>query len=97
MCRIVLNADPAWAKAVQEVSAAGCAVHLLPAGSGQLYMHEKMLLTDGVTLTIGSQNRSTASLLEDREFVVTALKAAGPVIEAVESTFDHDYDQAPAA
>ena len=54
-CRIVLTTNPAWAKAVAEVSAAGCSVHLLGTGPDDLYMHEKMLLTDKSTLIIGSQ------------------------------------------
>jgi len=97
-CRVVLTANPAWTNAVEEVSAAGCAVHLLPAGSGQLYMHEKMLLTDADTLIIGSQNLSTASLLEDRELSLRLdRRDAGALIDAVQSTFDNDYAQAPAA
>lgn len=48
VCGIVLTANAAWTNAVREVSAAGCAVHLLLA-SGQLYMHEKMILTDAAT------------------------------------------------
>jgi phosphatidylserine/phosphatidylglycerophosphate/cardiolipin synthase-like enzyme len=65
-CRIALTENPAWTKAAAEVSAAGCSVHLLPATRTTVYMHEKILLTDSTMLVIGSQNLSTASLLENR-------------------------------
>jgi cardiolipin synthase A/B len=94
-CRIVLTTNPAWAKAVAEVSAAGCSVHLLGTGPDDLYMHEKMLLTDKSTLIIGSQNLSTASLLEDRELSVHLDRGfAAPVVDAVAATFDSDFNQA---
>lgn len=96
-CRVVLTANSHWTKAVGEVSAAGCSVHLLPPDS-PLYMHEKMLLTDGNTLTIGSQNLSTTSLLKDRELSIRLTRNdAGAVVDAVRSTFDNDYALAPPA
>lgn len=94
-CRIVLTANPAWAHAVAEVSAAGCSVHLFPETG--LYMHEKILLTDDTMLIIGSQNLSTTSLLENRELSVTLDTATAPgLVAAVESTFDADYAAASA-
>ena len=97
-CRIVLTSNPAWANAVAELSNAGCSVHLLPATNTGLYMHEKMLLTDATYLIFGSQNLSTASLLENRELSLSLDTASAPaVITAVSSTFDNDYAAAPAA
>lgn len=91
-CRIVLTENPAWTRGVDEVSAAGCAVHLLPHTESALYMHEKVLLTDNTTLIIGSQNLSTTSLLENRELSLTLdIVIAPDLIAAVESTFDADY------
>lgn len=91
-CRIVLTENPAWAKTVAEVSAAGCSVHLLPDTTTGLYMHEKILLTDNTTLIIGSQNLSTTSLLENRELSLNLDNATAPdLIAAVGSTFDTDY------
>jgi cardiolipin synthase A/B len=96
-CRVVLNDDPAWASAVAQLSNAGCSVHLLPATDTGLYMHEKMLLTDGTSLIIGSHNLSTASLLENRELSLALDTSSAPaVIAAVSSTFDSDYAVAPA-
>ncbi len=92
-CRIVLTENPAWAKAVAEVSAAGCSVHLLPATKTALYMHEKILLTDSTELVIGSQNLSTTSLLENRELSLALDTSIAPdVIAAVAATFDADFD-----
>jgi cardiolipin synthase A/B len=96
-CRIVLTDNPAWASAVAEVSAAGCSVHLLPATKTALYMHEKILLTDNTALIIGSQNLSTASLLENRELSLALDTSIAPaLIAAVGSTFDADFAAASA-
>lgn len=96
-CRIVLTQNPAWSKAIAEVSAAGCSVHLFPDTESGLYMHEKILLTDNTALIIGSQNLSTTSLVENRELSLALDTAIAPdLIAAVESTFDADYAAASA-
>jgi len=96
-CRIVLTENPAWAKGVAEVSAAGCSVHQFPDTKTGLYMHEKILLTDNANLIIGSQNLSTTSLLENRELSLTLDTGTAPsVVAAVQSTFEADYAAAPA-
>jgi phosphatidylserine/phosphatidylglycerophosphate/cardiolipin synthase-like enzyme len=80
-----------------EVSAAGCSVHLFPDTGSSLYMHEKILLTDNVSLIIGSQNLSTTSLVENRELSLALDSAIAPdLISAVQSTFDADYAAAAA-
>jgi cardiolipin synthase A/B len=95
-CRIVMTENPAWTKAIDEVSAAGCSVHLFPNTESGLYIHEKMLLTDGTSLIIGSQNLSTTSLVENRELSLALDTAIAPdLIAAVASTFDADYAAAP--
>jgi len=97
-CRIVLSENPAWSKAIAEVSAAGCSVHLFPDTESGLYMHEKILLTDNTALIIGSQNLSTTSLVENRELSLALDTAVAPeLITAVESTFDADYAAASAS
>jgi phosphatidylserine/phosphatidylglycerophosphate/cardiolipin synthase-like enzyme len=91
-CRIVMTENPAWAKSVAEVSAAGCSVHLFPNTESGLYIHQKMLLTDNTSLIIGSQNLSTTSLVENRELSLALDTAIAPeLIAAVETTFDADY------
>ena len=96
-CRIVLTENPAWAKGVAEVSAAGCSVHQFPDTKTGLYMHEKILLTDNANLIIGSQNLSTTSLLENRESSLALDNGTAPgLVAAVEATFEADYAAAPA-
>jgi cardiolipin synthase len=96
-CRIVLTENPAWASTVAEVSAAGCSVHLMPDTPSALYVHEKILLTDG-NLIIGSHNLSTSSLIENRELSLQLDTTTAPdVLAAVRATFDRDYQQAPPA
>jgi cardiolipin synthase A/B len=97
-CRIVLTDNPAWTNAIDEVSASGCSVHLLPATASALYMHEKIVLTDDNTLIIGSHNLSTASLTENRELSLLLDTTTAPdVIATVRATFDSDYHQAHPA
>ena len=43
-------------------------IHQLPADTKHLYIHEKMILIDRTVLIIGSQNLSTASLLETASY-----------------------------
>nr|AQS22424.1 Cardiolipin synthase [Mycolicibacterium sp. CBMA 213] len=97
-CRMVLTDNPQWARAIGELTAAGCSVHLLPADPQALYMHEKSILVDGTTLAIGSTNLTTASLQYNRELTLQLDTTIAPqIISAVASTFDHDYQLAPPA
>jgi cardiolipin synthase len=97
-CRIVMTQNPAFDKAVAEVGAAGCSVHLLPDTADGLYMHEKVILVDDTSLVIGSHNLSTASLLENRELSLGLDTTSAPaVVAAVAATFNADYARAPAA
>jgi cardiolipin synthase A/B len=96
-CCIVLTDNPAWERAVEEVSAAGCSVHLMPDNESALYVHERILLADG-NLIIGSHNLSTISLIENRELSLQLDTNTAPdIIVAVRATFDKDYRQAPPA
>jgi phosphatidylserine/phosphatidylglycerophosphate/cardiolipin synthase-like enzyme len=97
-CRIVLTDNPAWTSAIDEVSASGCSVHLLPASASALYMHEKIILTDDNTLIIGSHNLSTASLTENCELSLQLDTSTAPdIIATVRATFERDYHQAHPA
>ncbi|WAJ48028.1 phospholipase D-like domain-containing protein (plasmid) [Mycobacterium sp. Aquia_216] len=97
-CRVVLTEDPAWNPAINEVSAAGCSVHLLPRSASALYMHEKLLLIDAAALIIGSHNLSPASLRDNRELSLRLDQSTAPsVLAAAASTFEHDYQQAVPA
>jgi phosphatidylserine/phosphatidylglycerophosphate/cardiolipin synthase-like enzyme len=58
-------------------------------------MHEKALVTDGDSgdeLLIGSMNLSPTSLTRNRELAFALdPTTGGPIIAAVESTFDKDF------
>jgi cardiolipin synthase A/B len=70
----------------------------LPPTKTGLYMREKLLLTDDTALIVGSQNLSTASLLENRELSLTLDTSIAPTVIAAEArTFDTDYTAAPPA
>jgi cardiolipin synthase len=97
-CRIVMTTDHASSRSLAHVAAAGCSVHLLPHDPGQLYMHEKAVITDNRSLLVGSQNLSTTSLRENRELSMQLDSQTAPdVVDAVRATFDHDYQQAAPA
>lgn len=97
-CRMVLTDNAEWARAISELTSAGCSVHLLPADPDALYMHEKSILVDGTTLDIGSTNLTTASLQYNRELTLQLDTTVAPqVISAVAATFTHDYQLAPPA
>lgn len=96
-CRILMTANPSWDRAIDEVAAAGCSVHLLPATPDALYMHLKSLRTDRM-LIMGSQNLTKTSLLDNRELALQLDDTAAPdILTATAATFDRDYQQAPPA
>lgn len=91
-CRIVLNADAAGTTAVNDVEHAGCVVHTLATTPGELYVHEKALVTDGFSVLIGSHNLSTMSLTENRELSLQVDAGDAPnVVAAVRAQFDADF------
>lgn len=97
-CRAVLNADAARERAVHDITAAGCSVHLIPATSTGLYMHEKMLLTNSTELLVGSHNLTPTSLTANRELSLQLDTTTAPdVIAAAHATFEHDYQQSAPA
>jgi len=97
-CRIVMTADTASTRALAQVTAAGCSVHLMPRAGDQLYIHEKAILTDITSQLVGSHNLSPKSLRENRELSTQLDSRTAPdVVAAVHATFDHDYQQAPPA
>ncbi|MFI1917998.1 phosphatidylserine/phosphatidylglycerophosphate/cardiolipin synthase family protein [Nocardia sp. NPDC020380] len=95
-CRIVMTDSASWKTGFTKVTAAGCQVHVY-APDASLYIHEKQILTDGTDLTIGSQNASASSLNRNRELSIHLTTATTPtIISTVSSTFDQDFDAAPA-
>ena len=95
-CRIAMVDQSDWHPAFEQVTAAGCQVHVVPNTQSGFYIHEKLLVTDVGTkdavLTLGSQNASYSSLARNRELSVTLTGAQAPdVLSAAETTFDKDF------
>jgi cardiolipin synthase A/B len=61
----------------------------------QLYMHAKMIVADGQTAFVGSENISAQSLDKNRE--VGIIIADGNVLNTLQQTFQRDWDQAQSA
>jgi len=94
VCRIVMTDSPDWTAGFDQVSAAGCAVHVFPDSSKALYIHEKVIVADQAKVLIGSQNASSTSLNKNRELSIQITAAA--IVSALEKTFDGDFTAAPA-
>ena len=87
-CRIVLTASAQWAPAFTTVYPAGCTVHTLPDTPAVLYIHEKLILIDGTSMLIGSQNATCTSLDTNRE--VSVIVTSPALIKAAADTLGTD-------
>lgn len=97
-CRIILPEQPADTRTIDQVTAAGCGVHISGERPGTLFMHQKMLLVDGHHLIIGSHNLSATSLIDNRELSLQLDTTTAPdILATLAATFDNDYQQAPPA
>ena len=96
-CEIVMTKDSDYYPELGAAEQAGCQVHLFPDSEKDLYMHEKIVLTDGSNLLIGSQNASVSSLTYNRELSVELTSQNAPsVVTDVLTTFNADFADAPA-
>jgi cardiolipin synthase len=99
-CRVVMTRSSEWDSAFRAITKAGCLIHLFPASSRALYIHEKLILDDHATaresLLIGSQNASLTSLTRNRELgiLLTRAHGGGGVIATASATFDSDFRHA---
>ena len=93
-CRVVMTDSLSWTTGFQQVTAAGCTVHVFPDSAKALYIHEKIIAIDHATVLIGSQNATATSLNKNRELSIQVI--AAPIVAAVEKTFTGDYQSAPA-
>ena len=64
------------------------------AASAPLYIHAKMILTDGNKVFLGSENFSSSSLDDNRELGLTLTDSS--VINSLEATFSQDWQGATA-
>ena len=92
-CRIVMTASKDWTPAFTTVTKAGCTVHTYPDTTAALYIHEKLILIDGVSMLIGSQNATATSLNKNRELSV--IVTTPQLVQSAAATFAADYRTAP--
>lgn len=79
------NWKPAFTKLVGE----GVRVRTYASSSKVRYIHTKMIMVDGTTAFVGSQNFSENSLNKNRELGIVL--TAGPVIAGLAQVFDSDW------
>jgi len=90
--KVVMTYDSEWSSAFRELDACGAHVHVF---HGQAYyIHAKVLIVDGSTALVGSQNLSTESLDYNRELGIT-LKSP-TLVGQLSGWFDSDYTKAEA-
>ncbi|HTW12339.1 MAG TPA: phospholipase D-like domain-containing protein [Solirubrobacteraceae bacterium] len=86
--KIVMTYQSEWRSAFEKLRDCGVDIHLY---YGQhYYIHAKLLLVDGHTALVGSQNLSTESLRYNRELGITVTNAA--IVSELERDFASDYD-----
>lgn len=66
-CRIVMIASADRAAVFTAATRAGCTVRTYPDVTKAVYIHEKLILIDGPSMLIGSQNATSTSLNSNRE------------------------------
>jgi cardiolipin synthase len=88
---IVMTYASDWRDAFAQLERCGVRVHLYHGQS--YYIHAKLLLVDGRTALLSSQNLSTGSLRYNRELGIRLTAAA--LLRALTADFDADYAGAP--
>jgi phosphatidylserine/phosphatidylglycerophosphate/cardiolipin synthase-like enzyme len=81
---VIMTTSPTWADAFSRLRAGGVRVVTYPS-TASLYIHAKVVVADGTTAFVGSENFSYASLDHNRELgiVTTDGSVVGPVAAAV--------------
>jgi phosphatidylserine/phosphatidylglycerophosphate/cardiolipin synthase-like enzyme len=73
---VAMTADSAWDGALTALTRAGVRVATYPDSPTALYIHAKVIVVDGATGFVGSQNFSTSSLDDNRELGVITTEPA---------------------
>ncbi len=89
MVTVTMTYSPTWVPAWTGLARAGVKVATYPDTASALYIHAKVIVVDGQTAFVGSQNFSNASLAYNRELGVTTSDAAvvGPLSETLAADF----------
>jgi cardiolipin synthase A/B len=85
--QIVMTYDSDWRDAFTQLR--GCGVSLRLYHGQSYYIHAKLLIADGRTALVSSQNLSTGSLKYNRELGITVTDPA--IVTALEGDFRSDY------
>jgi cardiolipin synthase len=85
--RIVMTYDSDWRDAFSQLGRCGVSIRLYHGQS--YYIHAKLLIADGKTALVSSQNLSTGSLLYNRELGITVTEPA--IVSALDGDFRSDY------
>ena len=86
--RIVMTYSPDWKTAFQKLVDAGVSIRTF-GQNAPLYIHAKMILVDGVSAFVGSENFSATSLDKNRELGIVI--SAPDILASLEATFDGDW------
>ena len=86
---VTMTYSPTWVPAWTVLARAGVKVATYPDTASALYIHAKVIVVDGLTAFVGSQNFSNASLAYNRELGVTTSDPAvvGPLSETLAADF----------
>lgn len=88
---IVMTYQSSWKRAFQEIARAGGHVEVFARNAAR-YIHAKMILVDGTTAFIGSENFSSGSLYDNRELGIVLTDPA--IIASLARTFAADWSAA---
>ena len=85
---VVMTNSPSWADAFTQLVDAGVKVSTYPS-DGPLYIHAKVVVADGTSMFLGSQNFSASSLDDNRELGIITTNPAllGNVSQTVGADF----------
>jgi cardiolipin synthase A/B len=87
--RIVMTYATNWKEAFFKLRDAGVSVRTFASSSKKIYIHAKVLLINGTTVFVGSENFSENSLNKNRELGLVL--SAPHIVAGIQDVFDADY------
>ncbi len=86
---LVMTYSSDWSANFTALAAAGVGIRTY-AADAPLYIHAKMILSDGTTALVGSQNFSASSLKDNRELGIMLSDSA--ILNSLSTTFQNDWN-----
>jgi cardiolipin synthase len=87
--RVVMTYATNWKNAFFELRDAGVLVRTFASSSKKIYIHAKVVLVNGATVFVGSENFSETSLNKNRELGLVLVAPA--VVSGIQDVFDTDW------